>query len=90
MANTHINIGRSPDGLKSLFRRDIDRLWDTVQALEKVKVILDEAAAPPDWTGVEALLGLEPGQGETVYNLIAGTNAALQGSDVQQLVRRLG
>ena len=90
MANTHINIGRSDDGLKSQARRGIDRLWETVEGFERLKRIMDEAAAPPDWTGVESLLGLSAGEGETVYNLIAGVNAVLQGSAVQQLVRRLG
>lgn len=90
MANTHIPVGPNADRLGNRLRQEVDRAWALSEGIQQLKLIMDEAAAPPDWTGVEALLGLDPGQGETVYNLLAGTNTALQSSDVQQFIRRLG
>lgn len=90
MANTHINVGRPPNGHEQSLRREVDRLWACAEGISQIKRIMEEAAASPDWSGVEELFGIPEGEGETVYNLIAGTNTALQDSAVQQLLVRLG
>ena len=90
MANTHINVGREANGHEQTLRREVDRLWSCVEGVAQIKLIMEEAADAPTWTGVETLFGLEAGQGETVYNLIVGADTALQGSGIQQLARRLG
>jgi hypothetical protein len=90
MANTHINVGREANGHEQTLRREVDRLWACVEGVAQIKLVMEEAAAAPDWTGVETLFGLAAGQGETVYNLIVGANTALQDSGIQQLIRRLG
>jgi hypothetical protein len=90
MANTHINVGREANGHEQTLRREVDRLWACAEGVSQIKLIMEEAAAAPDWTGVETLFGLAAGQGETVYNLVVGANTALQASGIQQLIRRLG
>jgi hypothetical protein len=43
-----------------------------------------------DYTQVESLLGLQPGQGQSIYNLMVGANTVLQGSAVSQLINEVG
>jgi hypothetical protein len=43
-----------------------------------------------DYTMIESLFGLNAGQGQTLYNLVVGANAAVNVSAVTQLINQVG
>lgn len=49
----------------------------------------DHAAADPDYSGVETLLGLTAGEGVTVYNLFTGAYARVNHDDVKGFIDRV-
>ena len=59
--------------------------------LDEVKGKMDEqVVGGTDFTDLELYHGLAAGQGQTVYNLIAGTKAGLEGiADAQSLANRV-
>ena len=72
-------------------------LFNAVQQLAQLRGNLGHQLAAmvtmiagADYTGLEAALGLTPGQGVLVYNLTAGAVADLESVDVDSFVSRLG
>jgi len=72
-----INTGQR---LGAQLRSAIDQLQAAKQALAKLKAIMDTQVSGGDYSMVEAQFGLQTGQGQTCYNLVAGTNTDLAGS----------
>lgn len=58
-------------------KRLADAVRDARADLQKIKSVADKAAAGADWTAFEATFGVPSGQGETVYNLLAGAFALI-------------
>ena len=58
---------------------------------DRLKIILDSMArdtgSGPTWDQIETELGLQVGQGETIYNLITSAMSALGGSNVTAVAR---
>ena len=58
---------------------------------DRLKGILDSMAldtgSGPTWDQIETELGLQPGQGETVYNIITAAMSALDGFGVTSVAR---
>jgi hypothetical protein len=72
---------------KELYRQTLD-------LGEKLKDIMDHNTDGSSYTGIETKFGLPAGNGDEVYNLVAGTLAALKGtaqsSDGIALIGRVG
>ena len=89
MANTHIAVDQSIR-LGQQLRRCVDMTREVIDLHEKLKDVADQAADAPVWTGVEDALGVPTGDGETVYNLLAGSLAAINVAAVNNFLDRLG
>jgi hypothetical protein len=72
-----INTGQR---LGQQLRNAVDQLQAAKQALAKLKAIMDTQVNGGDYSMVEAQFGLQAGQGQTLYNLVAGGNTDLGGS----------
>jgi hypothetical protein len=59
-------------------------------ALVNVVGMFNHSATAPDFTIIEALLGVQPGQGVTVYNLAVGANSTVQGPSIASFLDGLG
>jgi hypothetical protein len=93
MAITHIPVNPAAAGaiyvteLESA-QRDLRRAWDKIKALkEKFDHNVDGGS---DYTAVGTKCGASTSDGQTIYNLTAGTVSALGGSDVQAFMSRVG
>jgi hypothetical protein len=71
-------------------RRAVDQLRDVRDRLERLKNILDTQVDGTIYTLVESQFGLQAGDGQTAYNLVAGAFAAVDVAAVQQLINRAG
>jgi hypothetical protein len=61
--------------------------------LRQIKAVMEAMIAPgtpSDFSQVEAKFGVIQGQGETLYNLVAGATTQLNGFDITALIDRLG
>jgi hypothetical protein len=58
--------------------------------LEQIKGVMDTQVDGADYTQVATEFGLQAGQGQTAYNLVAGAFTAVNVSAVQQLIDRMG
>jgi hypothetical protein len=67
--------------------RDLRRSWDRMKA---IKEIMDHNTDGSDFASVATLFGLPTGNGDEVYNLVAGTLASLDDADPQALLSRVG
>ena len=88
MANTRIEIGSGPKAED--LRRLLTRGLAYAEECAHIKAVMDEAAADPDWSGVETLFGIPTGQGQAVYNLITGMNVNAQSFATLSPIRRMG
>lgn len=72
----------------------INQTRSLIDLAEKLKGIMDHNIAASDYTDVESLFGLTVGNGSPVYNLVAGSLAAMKGtaqsSDALTLIDRVG
>ena len=71
MATTFIPINTG-QRLGAQLRSAIDQLQAARQTLAKLKAIMDTQVNGADYSMVEAQFGLQTGQGQTCYNLVAG------------------
>jgi hypothetical protein len=67
--------------------RDVRRAYDRVSALKEK---LDHSTDGSNFTAVATKVGTPAGTGTTIYNLFAGTKAALEDADVQALISGVG
>lgn len=88
MASTHIELGGSRLGGKA--RSTVDQLHSAFDQMQDLKLIMDSVSAASDWTSLETALGLQAGQGQTVYNLFAGAYAAINVFAVTDMLNKLG
>jgi hypothetical protein len=72
-----INTGQR---LGQQLRTAVDQLQAARQALQKLKATMDTQINGSDYSMIEAQFGLQAGQGQTLYNLVAGGNTDLAGS----------
>ena len=71
-------------------RRTIDLLRELRDRLEKLRFVLDTQVDGANYSMVESQFGLQAGDGQLVYNLVAGAYAAVDTVSVQQLINRVG
>ena len=91
MASQHIDINGVATRLNIELRRAIDALWTARNANVQVKAKVDQIVVGADWAALATALGLESAaNAETVYNLLAGIQDDLTGSDVSNFLSRLG
>jgi hypothetical protein len=60
------------------------------ERLHRLKDVMDTMIDGTDYSRIETEFGLAVGQGETVYNLVAGAAAGTAAADIHQLLVRLG
>lgn len=53
---------------------------NTLEAGARIKAVMEHNSSGSDFADVEALYGLAAGKGEAVYNLVAGSVGALNGT----------
>lgn len=91
MASQHIDINGMATRLNLELRRAVDALWMARNAAVQMKAKTDQIAMGGDWAALAAALGLESAvDAETIYNLLAGVQNELTGSDVSNFLSRLG
>lgn len=91
MASQHIDINGAATRLNIELRRAIDALWAARNANVQIKAKADQLVVGADWAALATALGLESAaNAETVYNLLAGIQDDLTGSDVSNFLSRLG
>lgn len=56
----------------------------------RLKEIMETMIDGTDYSAVEANFGLQAGSGETVYNLVTGAATDTGGTNIHQLLIRLG
>ena len=71
-------------------RQAVNYTQETAERLTQLKALFDEMVDGADYSVIETQLGLEAGQGEIVYNLVAGAKGAMDVSAVTQFLARLG
>jgi flagellar capping protein FliD len=79
MATTFITINTG-QRLGQQLRSAVDQLQTAKQALAKLKAIMDTQVSVSDYSMVESQFGIQAGQGQTCYNLVAGINTDLGAS----------
>lgn len=72
-------------------RRTIDSLRGTIDQVRRLKDIMDQQISNgSDYSEIDTQFGTPTGEGQTVYNLIAGLLAALLVNNVTQPLDWLG
>lgn len=80
MANNYIAIGSGNNRHAATLLGSVNNLAAVKDVLEMLKHDMDNMVDGTDYSVLEAAFGVPGGKGQTVYNLVAGTVAALQGS----------
>jgi hypothetical protein len=60
------------------------------ERLHRLKDVMDTMIDGTDYSRLETEFGVATGQGETVYNLVAGAATDTAGVNITQLLNRLG
>jgi hypothetical protein len=60
------------------------------ERLHRLKDVMDTMIDGTDYSRLETEFGVPTGQGETVYNLVAGAATDTAGANITQLLNRLG
>lgn len=89
MAVQYISID-STKRLGSELRQAINYGTAFDQQVVKLKEVMETMIDGTDYTRLETEFGLAAGKGETVYNLIAGAVTDVSGTNITQLLIRLG
>lgn len=71
-------------------RSVVDQLRQAKERLGKFKTIMETQADGADFSLVASQFGVESANGETIYNLVSGTVAALAAFDPTSMTNRLG
>jgi hypothetical protein len=59
-------------------------------AVEVANACIDTATTPANYTMLEEVFGVPAGQGQTVYNLIAGAQNKIDAPDIKTAIARMG
>lgn len=70
-------------------RACVEQLRDTHDRMSKLHDALEARTTQGSWSFIESEFGLQAGDGQSFYNLMAGAWAALQVSDVTSLLSRV-
>ena len=89
MATTYIPVNTG-QRLGADLRRVVDLLRDVRDRLERLKNIMDTQVDGVDYTLIASQFGLPAGDGQLVYNLLAGSFAAVDVAAVNLLINRVG
>lgn len=92
MATTHISIDVTASGGKGQeLNQAISQQEMARDTLVRLKAQMETMIDGDDHSLLEAKFGIATGQGETVYNLVAGAVLTLaEDADLVQLINRLG
>jgi hypothetical protein len=60
------------------------------ERLHRLKEVMETMIDGTDYTRLETEFGLAAGKGETVYNLVSGAVTDVSGTNITQLLIRLG
>lgn len=88
MAVTRIDITRTPHGDNLLTA--VAQIREARDRLDHAKAVMETAIDGGDYSRVEELFGIEAGQGQTAYNLIAGVCTDLAGFNITATIARIG
>ena len=88
MAITRIDITRTPHGDNLLTA--VAQMREARDRLDHAKAVMETAIDGSDYSRVEQLFGIEAGQGQTAYNLVAGVCTDLGGFNVSAMIARMG
>ena len=88
MATTRINITRTPHGDNLLTA--VAQMREARDRLNHAKAVMETAIDGSDYSSVEQLFGIEAGQGQITYNLVAGVCTDLAGFNVSATIARIG
>jgi hypothetical protein len=89
MAVQHISIN-STKRLGSELRQAVNYGTAFDQQLVKLKDVMETMIDGTDYSRLETEFGLATGKGETVYNLVVGAATDVSGTNITQLLIRLG
>jgi hypothetical protein len=89
MAVQYISID-STKRLGSELRQAVNYGTAFDQSLIKLKEIMETMIDGSDYSRLETEFGLAAGKGETVYNLVVGAATDVSGTNITQLLIRLG
>lgn len=78
MASTRIQY-KSSEGQGQLVREFVRDLIIVREKGNRIRLALEAIAFEQDWAAVEAVFELQPGQGETFYNIIVYGSLAVSG-----------
>lgn len=91
MAYEHIKITASAGPHASELNNAVTQLEAARDTFRRLKEQMEAMIDGVDYTRIETLFGLEAGNGQTVYNLVAGTVSTFtDDADLVQTIKRLG
>jgi hypothetical protein len=89
MANNFITIDATTR-LGSQLRSAVVSMQGTLDAMIRLKAIMDQQTDAVVWATIEAQFGLPAGKGQATYNLLTGALAACNVTATQQFTQWLG
>jgi hypothetical protein len=91
MAIEYITIDTSVSGGKgSELRNAVNQVESARERLQTLKIQMEAMIDAGDYTAVETNFGVGTGNGQDTYNLVTGALTALNGTNLSQLIKRLG
>lgn len=89
MASTRIELNETAHSRRLLTA--VAQLREAQDALEHSKAVMEAAIDSGDYAEVETLFGVqEAGEGQTLYNLVAGVVTDMAGFNISATIARLG
>lgn len=88
MAVTRINVARTEHGQNVLSA--VGSLRDARDRIEHAKAVMETTIDGTNYAALEELFGVPAGQGETLYNLLAGVNTDMAGFNISATIARIG
>ena len=88
MAITRIDIAHTPHGDNLLTA--VAQMREARDRLDHAKAVMETAIDGSDYSRVEQIFGIEAGQGQTAYNLIAGAATDMAGFNISATIARMG
>lgn len=85
---TRIDITRTPHGDSLLTA--VAQVREARDRFDHAKAVMETCIDNGDYSKLEQVFGLETGQGETLYNLIAGVVTDMAGFNMSATIARIG
>ncbi len=89
MANEHLNLATSQP-LAARLVSAVQGLNQARSRFDELKPIMDSVSLGGDWTAFEVEFGVPGGEGEAVYNIVAGALGVLHEFSISTCIGRLG